>query len=132
VTVRVAACRCGQLEVECAGEPVRISVCHCLNCQRRSGSSFAAQARFPAEAVTTRGESTEWVPVPDGGPPMTFHFCPKCGSTGWFQGGTMPDLIAVPVGNFADPRFPAPHYSVWEARKHEWVAIDAEGLEHYD
>ncbi|MGR3757040.1 MAG: GFA family protein [Tranquillimonas sp.] len=30
---RTATCRCGQLTATCRGEPVRIAVCHCLECQ---------------------------------------------------------------------------------------------------
>ena len=53
---RTATCRCGQLSATCTGEPVRGSVCHCYDCQKRSGSAFAVQARFPSEAVTISGE----------------------------------------------------------------------------
>ena len=50
---------------------------------------------------------------------------------GVVQGGPLADAIAIPVGLFCDPQFPAPKYSVWEARKHPWVGIDAE-VEHHD
>jgi hypothetical protein len=43
----------------------------------------------------------------------------------------MPGLIAVPVGAFADPSFPPPTVSVWEARRHAWVALPAD-IEHWD
>jgi hypothetical protein len=129
---RIATCRCGQLKAECHGEPVRISVCHCLNCQQRSGSAFAAQARFPAEQVRISGDSTEWVHVGDSGGVTDFHFCPLCGSTVWYRGGGMPELIAVAIGAFADPDFLAPRVSVWEERKHDWVTITGDGVEHFD
>ncbi len=129
---RRASCQCGQLSVECAGDPVRISVCHCLNCQQRSGSSFAAQARFPVGNVTITGVSHEWTRVSDEGKSATFHFCTKCGSTVYYTNEQMPDLIAVAVGAFADPHFPAPVYSVYEERKHRWVDIIGDGIEHFD
>jgi hypothetical protein len=37
---RHAPCSCGRLRVEVDGEPARISVCHCLECQRRTGTAF--------------------------------------------------------------------------------------------
>ena len=46
LTIRKAACCCGQLRAVCQDEPVRISVCHCLDCQRRTGSAFGFQARY--------------------------------------------------------------------------------------
>ena len=48
---REAACSCGQLRVAVEGEPVRISMCHCLACQRQTGSAFSMQARYPNERV---------------------------------------------------------------------------------
>ena len=60
---RIASCSCGQLQAQVSGEPVRVSVCHCLACQRRTGSVFGAQARFPREAVTVVGTSAEYVRV---------------------------------------------------------------------
>ncbi|RHW19417.1 aldehyde-activating protein [Sphingomonas gilva] len=129
---RHASCRCGQLTAACEGEPVRISVCHCLACQRRSGSPFAEQARFPADKVQVAGKSKQWVRAADSGRAVIYHFCPDCGSTVWYQGGPMPEAIAVPVGAFADPNFPPPRFSVWEERKHPWVAVLGDEVEHSD
>ena len=132
MSIRTATCRCGQLRVECAGDPVRISVCHCLECKKRSGSAFAAQARWPAERVTVTGRSTEWTYTGDSGSPAHFHFCPTCGSQVWYRAEAMPDLIAVAIGAFADPDFPAPHYSVFEGRKLPWVEITGDAVDHID
>ena len=132
MTLRTAACRCGQLTARCAGEPVRISVCHCLDCKRRSGSAFAAQARFPDADVVVSGDVTEWSVVGESGARATFRFCPRCGSTIAYVAESLPGLTAIPVGAFADPGFPAPSYSVYEERKHAWVAIVGDGIDHFD
>lgn len=129
---RTATCRCGQLSATCSGDPVRVSVCHCYDCQRRSGSAFAAQARFPADAVTIRGEYEIYEHVGDSGNSAIFHFCPTCGSTLWYHARPYSELYAIAVGAFADREFPTPHYSVWEGRKHPWVNIDGDGIEHPD
>jgi hypothetical protein len=130
--IRTASCRCGQLAITCAGEPVRVSVCHCYDCQRRSGSAFAVQARFPANAVTISGECGVYQHVSESGNSASFHFCQTCASTLWYHARPHQDLFAIPVGNFTDRDFPAPHYSVWEARKHQWVTVDGDDIEHYD
>ena len=129
---RRAECRCGQLSATVTGDPVRISVCHCLDCKRRSGSAFAAQARFALADVTFEGQSREWAHVGESGGRTVFHFCPECGTEVWYRGGGLPDLIAIPIGTFADPAFPAPRFSVWEERKHDWVAILGDEVEHSD
>jgi hypothetical protein len=131
MTTRTATCRCGQLSATCTGEPVRVSVCHCLECQKRSGSAFSAQARWPAEQVAIAGASKTFVHTADSGNTITHHFCPDCGSTVHYRiDGKFDGLIAIPVGAFADPAFPAPRFSVWEERKHQWVEILGDDVEH--
>jgi len=130
MTARKASCRCGQLTVECTGEPVRVSACHCLECKKRSGSAFAAQARFPAEQVKISGQSSDYVHVGTSGKAVTFHFCPTCGGGLFFINASMPETIAVALGNFEDPWFATPNFSVFENRKMAWVEIVGEGIEH--
>lgn len=132
MTSHRAECRCGALRAVCEGEPVRVSVCHCLACQRRTGSAFAAQARWPAEQVTLTGETKTFVRIADSGAPVTYRFCPECGSTIAYEVVDLPGLIAVPMGAFADPQFPAPWLSFYESRKHAWTAVFGDDVEHFD
>jgi hypothetical protein len=126
---REASCSCGQLRLAADGDPVRISVCHCLACQRRTGSAFGYQARFPAERVEITGEARAYVRISDDGETRTFSFCPACGSTVYYLLDGVPGVVAVPAGGFADPTFPAPRVSVWECRRHAWVGLP-DGIEH--
>lgn len=126
--MREAACSCGQLRATVEGDPIRVSICHCLACQRRTGSVFGVQSRFAREQVTIEGRHTEYVRISDEGEERTFHFCPDCGGTVFFTSPFMEGSVAIPVGAFADPSFPAPVRSVWEERRHEWVAVP-EGVE---
>jgi len=135
VTTRTASCRCGQLRASASGEPVRVSVCHCLNCKKRSGSAFAVQARWPRDQVDILGGSKTFVIVADSGNRATFHFCPECGSDVYYEidgkvDRTFDDLVAIPVGAFDDPWFASPAFSVWEERKHDWVEILGDDVEH--
>jgi hypothetical protein len=128
MTSRTASCSCGQLTAVASADPLRVSVCHCLACQRRSGSVFAAQARFPEGSVTTAGASNTFVRVGDAGSRATFHFCPTCGATVYYTTEGREGVV-IPVGAFADPSFPAPTFSVYEERMHAWVAMPAD-IEH--
>jgi hypothetical protein len=118
---RLASCSCGQLTADVVGEPVRVSLCHCLACQRRTGSVFGEQARFLREKVTISGTSTVYVRVGDEGSKVRFHFCPSCGATVYYEPEGMEEFVAIPVGAFADPHFPTPSISVYEERMHRWV-----------
>jgi hypothetical protein len=131
VAERRASCHCGQLTVVAEGEPVRVSMCHCLACQRRTGSVFGIQARWPDERLRIEGRASEYVRTSDEGEGRTFHFCPECGSTVYYRVASVPGVTAVPIGAFGDPDFPPPRISVWEARKHPWVSVP-EGAEHHD
>lgn len=128
--MRVASCVCGRLKASCEGEPVRVSVCHCLNCQQRTGTAFALTSRWPKERVTFSGDANEYQLTGDEGSTATFRFCPTCAGTVYFTNAPMPDLIAIPVGMFRDPAFPAPSISIYENRKHAWLDVDAPGMIH--
>ena len=105
---RTASCSCGQLRIEVRGDPLGVGVCHCLACQRRTGSVFAALAAFaaPYEVV---GTATEYVRVGDHGARFKFRFCPVCGTNLFHtEEGREHSSVGVAVGAFADPTFPRP------------------------
>jgi hypothetical protein len=130
MTLRTACCTCGQLSARVSGEPVRISVCHCHACQRRSGSVFATQARFKREEVEITGSGTEYVRVGDAGGRARFTFCSTCGDTVYYVTLGAEETLVIPVGAFADSSFPAPKVSVYEDRKHPWVTMPQD-MEHW-
>ncbi len=108
-------------------------MCHCLACQRRTGSAFGIQARFESKHVRVTGRYSDYVRASDEGEDRTgtFHFCPDCGATVFYELSTVPDVVAVPIGAFAEPDFPPPRISVYESRRHSWVAVP-EAAEHHD
>jgi hypothetical protein len=121
---RTAACACGQVRATCRGEPFKVSLCHCLECQRRTGGPFGVAAFFPREAVEVSGETREFRRPADSGFDVVFRFCPDCGSTVWWEALRLPDRIAVAAGAFADPTFPAPTQEVYGQHRHAWMPED--------
>jgi hypothetical protein len=103
-----------------------------LACQRRTGSVFGTQARFPRERVSLEGHAVEYTRVGDSGGHITYRHCPVCGSTVWYTLDVQPGLIAVPVGAFADPSFPAPRVCVYESRRHPWATLPSLDAERHD
>jgi hypothetical protein len=87
------------------------------------------QARFPADRVRIAGRHTQYVRASDAGEDRASHFCPDCGATVFYTTAGAPDLIAVPIGAFADPSFPQPTVSVYESRRHPWLSLP-EAMEH--
>jgi hypothetical protein len=126
MTSRNAACSCGQLHLTIEGEPSRISMCHCLACQRRTGAVLSNQARFNRDQITVVGKSSTWTRTAESGNTLTYHFCPVCGSTVYWDGTGFPGQVMVAIGSFADPDFPAPTIAVWEQTRHPWVSLPAD------
>lgn len=124
MALRKASCCCGQLSIEVDGEPRGVGVCHCLACQQRTGSVFAALAGFSAP-FRVSGKATEYVRTGDQGAQFRFRFCPVCGSTVFHTEEGVEGRVSVAVGAFADPSFPAPQVSVYESRRHSWVKLPA-------
>ena len=126
-----ANCQCGQLTATVTDGAEAITVlCHCLDCQRRTGSPFGAIAYFPQDAVTVSGSPREFTRPTDASNSFTTGFCSECGSTVYAKASRLPDITGVPVGAFADPSFPPPIRSVYEQSKHPWVALP-EGIPHH-
>ena len=107
-------------------------MCHCLACQKRTGSVFAVQARFAREHVAFAGASTEYTRTGDSGGQATFRFCPTCGATVYWIADSMPEVVVVAVGAFADPSFACPTFSVYGARRHSWVTLPSSLTEEWD
>ncbi len=125
MATREASCSCGQLSLQAEGDPFHVGICHCLACQRRTGSAFGMQAGYPADRITVAGHSTDYARTSDEADRKVhvFHFCPDCGGTVFYTEPDEPDLIVVMVGAFADPLFPPPLESGYEARRHPWVGL---------
>ena len=119
--LREAACACGALRLTARGEPRRVSMCHCAQCQRRTGAPFGVAAFFARADVAVEGESRTYSRKGDSGMSLVFHFCPTCGANVYWEPERRPDAVAVAVGAFADPGFPAPEQTVWTEQRHDWV-----------
>jgi hypothetical protein len=118
---RTASCSCGSLRVVCEAESGKASLCHCLACQKRTGSTYGIAAFFRNQDVTVHGRSKLYVRESDSGFPVTFHFCPDCGATVFRKPERLPDLTAVAAGAFADPTFPKPTNAVYLETRHSWI-----------
>ena len=122
--MREATCACGALTAQLSGEPASIVACHCIACQKRTGSVLGVGAYYPAAQVDVSGSAHAFKRTSDAGHTFTSHFCPTCGTSLYWESGKNPGMIGIAVGALADPRFPRPLRSVWEETKHDWVAVD--------
>jgi hypothetical protein len=128
---RIVHCCCGSLRGETTCAPAFVVACHCIECQRRTGSPFGVSTYFPKGQVRTEGPSKVYLRGSDSGRKIEIHFCRDCGSSVFWYAEWSPDLIGIAFGAFADPSMPWPTLSVWETTRHPWVTFGRE-LDHFE
>jgi hypothetical protein len=132
-TTHEATCCCGQLSLTYTGEILKTSLCHCFQCQKRTGSVFGVQTRIDRDKTQFRGNSKTYERTGDEGiDPIKFHFCPDCGSTVFYEAAWLKDSVAVPIGAFADPTLPSPIMQIYGERKHHWVTLPSSTQEFFE
>jgi hypothetical protein len=125
-------CLCGAVRYRVSDKPVRTAVCHCRNCQLRSGSAFGIGAYFREADVTLSGVlNTYEYRSDESGRWLRTQFCAKCGSTVTWTAEAMPGLRAIAGGSFDDPGWLRIERHSWTRSKHAWVVCPA-GVEIFE
>ena len=102
------ACLCGEVRVTTPAEPLRVGLCHCLDCRKHGGAPFAAAVIFAEGDVTISGETRRF---------RDRYFCPTCGST---THSTSPGEVEIALGLFPPDSF-RPSYELWTCRREGWL-----------
>lgn len=102
-------CLCGQVRIKARGQPLRVGVCHCLDCRKFHGALFHASAIFDESAVAIAGTVQSY----DGR-----SFCPRCGSSVFSQSG---DELEINLGSLDTPNQLRPSYELWTIRRENWL-----------
>ncbi len=125
-------CVCGSVRYVCTGEPDRVTICHCLWCQRRTGTAFGTEVVFSERNVAFSGiapatyrhvsdESGRWLEI---------YFCPRCGSNLGFTLQAVPGIRTVPAGTLDEPAFlDAKHVKfrhVFARSRREWSELTSD------
>ena len=127
---RMARCQCEEFRVVVDGGPELVNICHCTDCQRRSGAPLTSNAYFRKADVQLEGKYNAYSRTTSSGRTAHNYFCPNCGTTVCWMLDIRPDYYGVAIGAFNDPRFAAPTVSVWESSKYGWVSLPP-GIEHF-
>lgn len=102
--VHEGGCLCGAVRFKTKGDPLRVTVCHCTWCQRRTGAAFAVEPIFEDNQVEIVGERSRYRSVSDeSGRWLELEFCPKCGTNIGFTLEWRPGARAIDAGTFDDP-----------------------------
>ena len=86
-------CLCGAVSYDSSGEQIIGGHCHCVDCQKSSGTGHSSHMGVPRHAVTISGETTVYTAPTDTGNTVSRHFCPTCGSPVYWTNSTMVDMM---------------------------------------
>ncbi|MBL4623060.1 MAG: GFA family protein [Immundisolibacteraceae bacterium] len=114
--IHQGGCFCGAVRYRVTGEPFRANICHCTNCQKRTGSSYGISTYFKeqqvefndAERKLYRFESDE------SGRFGNMEFCANCGTTVTWTAEFFAGARGIAGGSFDDPNW-------FEIQNHGWV-----------
>jgi hypothetical protein len=120
-------CQCGKVKIDVTGEPMVAVNCHCLVCQRLSGSGHMFFLVYPAASVTIKGEPSKFSYVAESGKMATRHFCPACGSQLYGTSEQMPGTYGISASCLEDTSAYRPRLTAFAKRLQAWDQL-AEGI----
>jgi hypothetical protein len=100
-----------------------VHCCHCLNCQRHTGTAFVINMLIEADRV----ELVRGAPVPiemplNGGSPNRIFRCPECQVAVWSEYGRS-EVRFVRAGTLDDPSKISPDVHIYTRSKLPWVEL---------
>lgn len=100
MTAYKGRCLCGAVTLNADGPPESVVACHCVSCRRFSGTPVTVYADYNRERIQFTGEeATEC----ETSPGSYRGFCGRCGSSIYFRGENLPDMIHLLTGVFDKP-----------------------------
>lgn len=99
--------------------------CHCLDCQRASGSAFASILIVPkADFELVQGEPKYHSVKADNGYFLQRGFCPECGSQVLAKEDHRPLIVLIQAGSLDDPSWHRPAVDIYTKRVQPWDHMD--------
>ena len=122
---REGGCQCGAVRYRISGKPIALAVCHCMDCQRQSGSAFGMTMLMRKDSFEIlSGELRSFTKVAESGNSLSCLFCPNCGNRIYHEDADASgNIVRLKPGTLDDTSWLEPDIHVWTKRKHPWVAI---------
>jgi hypothetical protein len=120
---REGGCACGEVRYRLRSDPLFVHCCHCLNCQRQTGSAFVINVLIETDRVELLAGEPQVVSVPrSGGKKQRIWRCPSC-QIAVFSKYTSPRVRFVRGGTLDDPSSVAPDVHIFTRSKLPWVTL---------
>ena len=115
-------CACGAVRYRLASDPLIVHCCHCLSCQRQTGSAFVINVLIETERVELLAGEPQSVDVPRDRGKQRIWRCPSC-QVALYSQYTSPRVRFVRAGTLDDPASVAPDVHIYTRSKLPWVTL---------
>ncbi|HEX8075178.1 MAG TPA: GFA family protein [Thermoleophilaceae bacterium] len=122
MSVSEGGCACGEVRYRLTADPLIVHCCHCLNCQRQTGSAFVINVLIETDRVELLAGDPERVDVPRDEGVQPIYRCPKC-QVALFSEYDRPWLRFVRAGTLDDPSAVTPDVHIFTRSKLGWVTL---------
>jgi hypothetical protein len=119
-------CLCGAVRYSASGDPAFVGICHCTDCQKFTGASFATVIGVPKPALSVQGEMASYGKTGDSGKTITRRFCPKCGSSLMDEADALPNIVMLGAGTLDDAGWVKPGMQIYCDSAQPWVSLAGE------
>ena len=107
-------CHCGEVAFTASVDPAQVTICHCTDCQRLTGSAYRVTVPAPAASFRlVRGTPTTYVKTGDNGNQRRHGFCPTCGTPIYSAALVDPSTYGVRVGTLDQRASLPPAKQIW-------------------
>ena len=115
---------CGEVRYRLTSEPAVVHCCHCLHCQRQTGSAFVINLVIEADRVELlQGEPVPVeVPREPGNGVQTVFRCPAC-QVAVYSIYSSPTYRFVRAGTLDEPSAIEPDVHIFTRSKLPWVTL---------
>jgi hypothetical protein len=119
---REGGCACGEVRYRLTSDPLFVHCCHCLNCQRQTGSAFVINVLIETDRVELLAGEPQQIDVPRDRGKQTIWRCPSC-QIALYSQYTSPRVRFVRAGTLDDPASVAPDVHIYTRSKLPWVEL---------
>ncbi len=117
-------CLCGAIRYRLSDEPLSVYACHCTDCQRQTGTSFALSMIMRRSALDLlQGEPRRYAVTVAGGHEKHGAFCATCATRLWGEPSKFPRVVVIRPGTLDDATWIRPIAHIWTRSAQPWVAI---------
>ena len=124
-------CHCGAVQFHFTAKPETTFFCHCMDCQRTTGSPFSVELMVADEGFAVTGELATYTVTGDSGGAVHRRACATCGSGLYLECDSDPGFVLIKAGALDDANGVTPEMHIFVSAKQPWVTI-ADGLPQFD